>query len=231
VTIILDTGFAILDRGQDGGLTQRRRGAEPPRDFCRTSFGRILGSIRQTVPDAFGLCAFVASRLCVEIHATIQLCAVKVATLKSHTRNQLMLNALKPGQTQSNHCAGSDRLTQIQLTSNSGQPRLTQLTHVQLRSNSLKWALTQITHIKSIFLNESSISNLNLERTSGIQNGNLRGAVASGLQLTPSFGAYVRLFGNNFFVSNLDRDLDHLPAAGANLGEAKAFLNYLVIIN
>jgi hypothetical protein len=78
MTFESDFRFAIFDRGRDWGLTQWRKGAEPQRDFCRTSFGRLIGPIRQTVSDVFGIYAFAASRLCVEIHGIIQLCAVKV---------------------------------------------------------------------------------------------------------------------------------------------------------
>jgi hypothetical protein len=70
--------------------------------------GRRLASIRWAASNTFGLCAFVASRLGVEIHGIIQLGAVKVvkvAAVKNHSCNLLMVNGVKPGQGESNQLA------------------------------------------------------------------------------------------------------------------------------
>src|ERR1700722_10692526 len=63
--------------------------------------------------------------------------------------------------------------------SNSDQPRLTHLNSVPTQINSLKPALTQLNSYKKYFLNESSVSNMNLEGSNEIHSGNSRGDVAS----------------------------------------------------
>jgi hypothetical protein len=74
VRIILDFRFAIFDWGRDPrDLTQGRKGVKPQRDFCLSGFGCQLVAERQTVPDAFRLCALAASLLCVEIHGIVNL--------------------------------------------------------------------------------------------------------------------------------------------------------------
>jgi hypothetical protein len=89
VTIKSDFRLAILDRGRDGEVsTQRRRGAKPQRDLSRAVFGRRLVTSCRSAPETFGLGAFAASRLGVEIGGGTQLSAVKavkaVADKKSH---------------------------------------------------------------------------------------------------------------------------------------------------
>jgi hypothetical protein len=80
MSIILDFGFAMFDRGRKGkGLTQGRKGAEPPRDFCRTDFGPRSVTRRRIASDALGLCASVASRLGVEIQGVFSLAAGQAA--------------------------------------------------------------------------------------------------------------------------------------------------------
>jgi hypothetical protein len=104
MTIKSDFRFAIFDRGRNAGLTQRRGGAKPQRNFCRTRFVLLIGSDRQTIRGVFRLCAFVTSRLCVEIHGSIQLCAVKAANgvvAKNRTCKCLIINGAKSGQGQS----------------------------------------------------------------------------------------------------------------------------------
>jgi len=63
----------------------------------------------QITSDTFRFCAFVTWRLCVEIHAAIRLVAVKVARVKNHPRNPLMMNDVKRGLGKSFRLDGFDR--------------------------------------------------------------------------------------------------------------------------
>jgi hypothetical protein len=54
-------------------------------------------SIRQIIPDIFGLCSFALSRLCVE-----SVKVVKVVMAKNHPCNLLTMNGVKPSQGKSN---------------------------------------------------------------------------------------------------------------------------------
>jgi hypothetical protein len=67
------------------------------------SFSRRLVTIRRAALGTFGLSAFAASRLGVEIHGINQLSTVKVVVRKNRTRNQLMMNALKVNPSQSHY--------------------------------------------------------------------------------------------------------------------------------